>query len=609
MIAAVLLACVVAQAVDAGTITGRVVDVGTGGSVGAVMVSIQGAGMTINPLPHQPAQILTGADGRFVFRDLGPGSYIIRATKGGYSEGASGRRRPDGDPQSIELSASVRSGDTLIRIWKQGAIGGTVTDEAGEPMIGVAMRLLLRAKAGSTPPPPTSNNFVAYAWTYSVVGTPTQTDDRGIYRFSELSAGDYLVVAALPPVSGTRTVVEDAQREGRGRADLATLAGLGPFSDPRGFTAPTRIGDALVGGGGSMLLPPTRGRRPRIYPVTFYPGATSVAQAATVALATGEERDGIDIQLRPVPIARVSGIVIGPDGPASTTTLRLSPVGADELPAAFEAPASISDGAGNFVFAAVPAGQYTLSGALPRMGGLIRVPIVVASDDVDGLVVAAQAPLRLTAALQFDGATTPPTADAKGTGPLPLPGLVLDHVGPVVVPDQLEWIRGNVGQTMIVIGYGPGRYRVRVPTSPAGWMFKAALLNGVDVSETPFDFTRDVPDLTLVFTDRWTGVSGSVQGTNAAAAIVLAFPADASKWTGDGFAPRRFKTARPDPRGEFGMSSLPPGDYFLVALAEDQADNWRDPSTLELLAGVASTITIGDGEHKTINLQVREARH
>ena len=83
---------------------------------------------------------------------------------------------------------------------------------------------------------------------------------------------------------------------------------------------------------------------------------------------------------------------------------------ADELPAAFEAPASVSDSAGNFVFATVPAGQYTLSGSLPRMGGLIRVPIVVASDDVDGLVVSAQAPLHLTATLQFDGATTPPTA-------------------------------------------------------------------------------------------------------------------------------------------------------------------------------------------------------
>jgi hypothetical protein len=118
-----------------------------------------------------------------------------------------------------------------------------------------------------------------------------------------------------------------------------------------------------------------------------------------------------------------------------------------------------------------------------------------------------------------------------------------------------------------------------------------------------------VTDLTIVFTDRWTGVSGSVQGANADGAVVLAFPADASKWTGDGFAPRRFKTARPDARGEFAISSLPPGDYFVVAVPEDQADNWRDPSTLELLARVASIITILDGEHKTINLQVREARH
>jgi hypothetical protein len=139
-------------------------------------------------------------------------------------------------------------------------------------------------------------------------------------------------------------------------------------------------------------------------------------------------------------------------------------------------------------------------------------------------------------------------------------------------------------------------------------MFKAALLNGVDVSETPFDLSKDVPDLMLVFTDRWTGVSGAVQGAGGDAATVVAFPTDASQWAGDRLAPRRFKSARANARGQFGMSSLPPGDYFIVAIPEEQSDDWRNPATLDALARVATTITILDGEHRTLTLPLRQVR-
>ena len=80
---------------------------------------------------------------------------------------------------------------------------------------------------------------------------------------------------------------------------------------------------------------------------------------------------------------------------------------------------------------------------------------------------------------------------------------------------QLTW---PSGRTRLHRGWLPaGRYRVRVPNSPAGWMFKAAMLNGVDVSETPFDLTRDVTDLVLSFTDRWSGMAAPC-GARAATA-------------------------------------------------------------------------------------------
>jgi hypothetical protein len=91
-------------------------------------------------------------------------------------------------------------------------------------------------------------------------------------------------------------------------------------------------------------------------------------------------------------------------------------------------------------------------------------------------------------------------------------------------------------------------------------MFKAAMIAGVDVSETPFELTRDITDLTLVFTDRWSGVRGTV-GERADRAIVLLFyPPTRRPGTDAGPNSKRFRTARVNLRGEFGINGVLPGD-------------------------------------------------
>jgi len=159
-----------------------------------------------------------------------------------------------------------------------------------------------------------------------------------------------------------------------------------------------------------------------------------------------------------------------------------------------------------------------------------------------------------------------------------------------------------------VTGPTPGRYRIRVSNSPPGWMFKAALLNGIDVSETPFEFTKDISDLVLVYTDRWSGISGTVQGEGADAATVLVYTTDAQAWNDPGASSRRLRSARATAAGQFGISSLPPGDYYVAAVREEDAADWRDPSFLDALARVATRFTILEGEHRSIDLQVREVR-
>src|SRR5687767_7909836 len=111
MMLAVFMAQVPAPGAREGVITGQVVDAVTGKPVSAVVVSIGGLTIPVHlgpsPGPGQP-RILTGADGRFVFRGLSPGSFTITATKSGYAGGSYGKRRPNGSSQSVVLTEAAR---------------------------------------------------------------------------------------------------------------------------------------------------------------------------------------------------------------------------------------------------------------------------------------------------------------------------------------------------------------------------------------------------------------------------------------------------------------------------------------------------------------------
>ena len=83
---------------------------------------------------------ITNGSGRFVFRRLPKGSFGLTAIKPGYVEGAYGRSRPGGSSAMVELADGQRS-DVVIPMWRFAALSGTVIDEAGEPLVGVDVRV------------------------------------------------------------------------------------------------------------------------------------------------------------------------------------------------------------------------------------------------------------------------------------------------------------------------------------------------------------------------------------------------------------------------------------------------------------------------------------
>jgi subtilisin family serine protease len=146
-------------------------------------------------------------------------------------------------------------------------------------------------------------------------------------------------------------------------------------------------------------------------------------------------------------------------------------------------------------------------------------------------------------------------------------------------------------------------------------MFKSAILDGRDLSESPFDLTRDISGVVLTFTDRWSGLGGTVQGAGADGATIVVFPTNSEGWTNYGLNPRRLRSARAtgvgtfgskSERGDFSLSSLPPGDYYVAAIPEEDSVRWRDPKVLETLALVATHVTVIEGEHKMVDLRVKD---
>ena len=86
---------------------------------------------------------------------------------------------------------------------------------------------------------------------------------------------------------------------------------------------------------------------------------------------------------------------------------------------------------------------------------------------------------------------------------------------------------------------------------------------------------------------------------------ILVFPADRTYWAEPVAASRRFKSVGAAHNGTFTLTPLPAGEYLVAAISDVDArgDQWQEPRRLEALAQTAVRVTLGDGDHKTIEVK------
>ena len=587
---------------QSGVVAGRVIDATSNAPIaGAAVTLVSGApaplpapGTPVRPTPPpagaaapRRAVAIANSDGRFVFRDHPPGPYTLTTALGfgAYAPGAYGRRRPNGPSRVLSVDAGARLADVVVHMWRNAVITGTLRDDRGEPVIGVGVWALRRVMTNGR-----------YELTFDG-GTVEASDDRGRFRLTGLLPGSYLVCAR----AATQTVAVETARAYQAAVTSGTTGEMRRGWIETGGIWPQRggiVSGEWMASGSSAEIQPLPGPNGAVHvqaPVCA-PGASSARDASVVTLAPGDEREGIELTLPLVPGVRVSGVLIGPEGPVASSGLRLYQTGAaDELRHEIPLGYSISDASGRFAFLGVAPGSYVvrayrvtprgaLEGPAPAAAGLPagvtierlepgkprpsmfgQIAVTVGSESVDGLTLTYEQGARVSGRVVFEGATPPPAAAQLQR--------VQVAMRPVDAP-----VSGMAADTRVTADgrfstpeYPPGRHMITgvLPPGPE-WVLSSIRIGGADATGRAFTLAgRDVEDAVIAFTDRRLSLSGVVRAANTASspeATVVLFPANTQDWFSSGMSTMRFTSVATDPDGSYRLEVPFAGDYIVVAI-------------------------------------------
>jgi len=600
-------------------ILGRVVEAGTSTGVSGAVVTLGGPALGApnavfsNGTPGGPRRVATDGQGHFLFRDLPAGTYGLNATATGYVGGVYGQtriiqiRRTLDLVRTLEITDTDRTVTASIAMWKNGGIAGRVVDEAGEPMVGVPVTVLARMTDWGGP--------------VMQITSSVMTDDRGMYH-ADVVPGDYIVgvlaATATAPVSAVEGFVQ-ARNEGGAAMDayMNGIVARGGFL-ARGFG--TRVGDLVVsqlGMRNAPVVPPidVASGRAMFYPTTYHPSSHNATGATLVTLASGEEKSGIDLVLRPVPALRLSGQVFGPDGPAAGIALRLAPddpaVRRTSPATLIDIPMAVADGNGEFTFLGVAPGSYTLFAQLrpqaPQPAWWAAEPVTVGDDNVLNLQVRLQPGASVSGRVVIDpaaAAAPPPQLRTIGIVARPVPGGVAAFM-------TSGTARPDASGRFTTPQAPPGPYQMTVAGIPPGWILKSVTTNGQNAVDRTFQLPPSgIDDMVVTITNQISIVTGVVRDSNgqpAGQATVASFPVDRGLWRLPGMASRRVQVAAPGRDGRYTFRGLPSGEYYVAAVEWPSAD-FSDGQVLSAIIPFASRVTLADGETKSQDLRVTVMR-
>ena len=630
-------------AVGTGAISGVVVDSATDKPLAGAVVTLSpfaGAAVEVGmTAPGQQMRQITDELGRFVFTGLpGKSSYTITATKFGYFDGAFGRRGLDdinNQTRRVSLADGQWFRDTRIELLKPGAISGMVTDETGDPLVGVRVRAYAEIFVGGV--------------RQLASGMSAPTDDRGSYRIASLPPGRYFVAVPSVQNAAPADLLPDAPAPNLPGGQDALEREFNFRRSPAFAVDPVH---RLVIAPGSPPPATSAGGRPQVYPMTFYPAARTVADATAIELQPGVDRPAVDVQLRAVPAFRVSGRLEAPPEAVAGMSLRLMSTGTEGLGPGSEQATALVSKEGVFTFLNVPAGAYTLlasrsvaeytsstsPGLMPEVPGVrftsmmrnivptgppgtmatrVVAPgdqryhgkqtVSVSNGDVTDVIVPMRAGVTISGRIVTEsGEGVPAVPRLMAVTAQPASGdLSLGQPRSTPDPDdppEYFWIQGVL----------PGSYLLQVPGA-FGMTVKSIRWNNIDYGDMPIDIEgdRDVKGIVITLTTQTTSLAGTIRdrtGEPASNSAVIVFPTERARWRNFGLQPARIRSATASTAGTFSLPGLPAGDYLAVAVDNDTVNRWKDPAFLELASRTATRFSLTWGDKKTLDVTLQDIR-
>lgn len=546
-----------AREVPAGTgvIAGRVVSADTGRPLKRVRVVVSGA--------RRPFSASTDDQGRFRIGALPPATYTITASKTGFVDAVFGQRRPLTPGTPVPLAEGQQVAGIDLRLNKGGVITGRVADEDGEPLAQAIVTVLrqqyVRGEKQMTP------------------AGLDQSDDRGQFRVFGLPPGEYYV--------------------------SATAGGI------------ERLAQQFL----PMLAQDTQTTESTGFATTYYPGVITPADATRVKLGPAQELTGVDFPLQIVALATVRGVVTG--GPGTVMLLPEGSIGGGRgggrggggrgagggLAAMIGAAVggamrggglrAATRADGTFVIPNVTPGKYTVIARIDGPEGATAVqPLVVTGPEVS--VALAPAPgVTLAGTITLEAASAAPkafTGFRVNLTPLGAAAAVPRAARPAEANERGEFSTADVM---------PGHYLVS-GNAPQGWALKAVYVDGQEVTDSPIEVkSAPVSGVNVIFTNRLTRLSGTVtdaKGNPAAGLVVVAFPADESRWHPQS---RYIVAGRTDQAGAYRVNALPPGDYLVIAIDDAEQGEWFDPAFLEQVKSAGTKVRLDEGDQRTQDLK------
>lgn len=496
-----------------------------------------------SPEMPQGRSTATDQDGRYEFRDLPAGRYMVSAMKTGYVTISFGQRRPNEPGRPLDLADKHIAEKVDFVLPRGGIITGRVLDEFGEPVANATVQpMMIRVMNGERRPFPS--------------GPQVTTPDTGEFRLWGLSPGDYFVAVSV------------------------RVTNFGDPSDDRSRYLPTYYpGTPNVAE--AQPVPIAVGQTASGVDVMLTPAHTARISGTAMSSKGQPVRSGFVMVMPRAQTAMAMMIGMNASGPIRPD--------------------------GTFVINGVAPGEYTLRANLPPTtpgmpAETLLALVSVGGEDLTGVVLMPVQPTKITGKITLD----PPSAwlepslvrlmaTPKDPGPnFPIGG------GPPVVHDDLTFELPASPGTMMI------RAMPMQPGGAATWTMKSVRIDSKEVIDSGIELAvgRDLTGVEIVLTNRMQVVSGLVtnaKGEIAQDVTVLIFSQNAEQRTTGRFS----GTGRLDQNGRYTVRNLPAGDYFAVAL--DYIDPNRrgsDPNYFEELSQAATRFSLREGETRALDLKV-----